>query len=415
MRKYRKLNLLTFLLVLFSLTTGACGGAKTPSASLTPANPAATVTLVQEQTSPTQPPEAAFTPAPNETLQPNDTPAPDEVTQPSEPGALTDTPQPAIEAGTSTPQPAGMGRSNPYPPTDVVAAPNWDFQVTAFQRGNEAWNALQTADSTNPAPPDGKEYVLVKIKAKSTYADQEKHPISIYDFKITGDQLIAYETNDVVVVPSPALDANLAGGEETEGWAAYLVKKDEGNLILFLDEMANTNDDRLRFIALEEGASISISPELASIQPTDLGINADNPAPLTAKITTQDWEVAVKEVVQGAKAWNMIKQADEATDPPPDGMEYTAVKVHVRYLGQPDQPMRIDNFYFNSSDSSGQIYDFTSVSLPPPKLEVLLFPGGEYEGWVVVQSNKDAQGLLLVFESLLDTTGESRRYISLEK
>jgi hypothetical protein len=308
-----------------------------------------------------------------------------------------------------------MGRSNPYPPTETVSASNWVVQVIEFQRGNEAWNTLQTAESTNPAPPQGKEYVLVKIKAKCSYTDQDKHPISANDFKVTGDQLIAYEAADVVVVPAPALDADLAAEEEAEGWAAYLVNKDEGNLILFLDEMANNNDDRLRFIALEAGASVNISPDQVSIQPTDLGKTPDKPAPRAAKINTQNWEVTVKEIVRGDQAWNMIKQADEATDPPPEGMEYTAVKVHVRFLDKPDQAMRIDNFYFTSSDSSGVLYDFTSVTLPPPALEVLLFPGGEYEGWVVVQSNKDAKGLVLVFESLLDTTSESRRYISLEQ
>jgi hypothetical protein len=307
-----------------------------------------------------------------------------------------------------------MGRSNPYPPTEAVSAPNWDLQVMEFQRGDEAWNTLQTADSTNLAPPEGKEYVLVKIKAKCTYTDKDKHPISVNDFKVTGDQLIAYEAADGVMVPAPALDADLAAGEEAEGWAAYQVNKDEGNLILFLDEMANNNDDRLRFIALEAGASVNISPDLASIQPTDLGKTADKPAPRSAKINTQEWEVTVKEVMRGDEAWNMIKQADDANDPPPEGMEYTAVKVHVRYLGKPDQATRIDNFFFTSSDSSGVLYDFTSVTLPPPGLEVLLFPGGEYEGWVVLQSNKDAEGLVLVFESLLDTTGESLRYISLE-
>jgi hypothetical protein len=413
MHKNQIINTLAILMVLFSLAAAACGGSKTPSASPPPSTPVATATAAQEQISPTQTPAAVSTQAPGETLPPSNTPAPGEAAQPTETSAPLDTPQP-VEANTPTPQPAGMGRSNPYPPADIVSAPNWDFQVTAFQRGNEAWNSLQTADSTNPAAPDGQEYVLVKIKAKSTYGDQDKHPISVNDFKVTGDQMIAYETDDIVVAPPPALDANLAAGEQTEGWSAYLVKKDETNLILFLDEMANNDEDRLRFIALEEGASVQIPPDLAGIQPTDLGKNADSPAPLTSKITTQDWEVSVKEVVRGDRAWNMIKQADEATDPPPEEMEYTAVRVHVHYIGQPDQPMRIDNFYFTSTDDSGQIYDFTSVTLPPPALEVLLFPGGEFEGWIVVQSNKDAQGLMLVFESILDPTSESRRYISLE-
>jgi hypothetical protein len=416
MLKFHTVNTFTILIVLFSLAVAGCGGAKPPTASLTQVVPPATATANQEPVSPTQTPVPVFTNAPGETVeQPGSTPTPGEVDQPTVEAAPTDTLEPATESGTSTPQPEGMGRSNPYPPATVVNAPNWDFQVTAFQRGNEAWNSLQTADPTNPPPPDGKEYVLVSIKAKSTYADQEKHPISVSDFKVTGDQLVAYETSDMLVPPSPTLDANLASGEEAEGWIAYVVKKDEGNLMLFLDEMANNDDDRFRFIALEDGASVSIPSDLASIQPTDLGKNPDDPAPRTATVTTQDWQVAVKEVVRGDQAWKMIQQADEATEPPPDGMEYTAVKVHVRYIGLPDQPMRIDNFYFTSTDSSGQLYDFTTVTLPPPGLEVLLFPGGEYEGWVVVQSETGAQGLELVFESILDTTGESRRYISLEK
>lgn len=54
---------------------------------------------------------------------------------------------------------------------------------------------------------------------------------------------------------------------ETEGWVPLIAAKDENNLILIAKEMFRFDDVGIKFVALENGASISILAELNGIQP----------------------------------------------------------------------------------------------------------------------------------------------------
>jgi hypothetical protein len=276
--------------------------------------------------------------------------------------APTDTPEPVLSQ-------IGLSRNNPYPRSEVVSAPNWDVQVVEVKRGEEAWKDLQAANMFNEAAPEGMEYLLVKLHVKSTYSDSDEHSISGCDFDITGDRLIKYTCLMVSAVePEPRLSARLFTGGETEGWAAYLVGQGETNLILVVNETLNFDADAIRYIALDEGASISISPDLASIKPTDLGKERSNPTPRTEKVITEDWELSVIEVVRGDGAWAMIQQANQYNDPPADGMEYVAVKIHVRYIGTIEKAENIDWLCFNSTGSASVLYDHPSVISPDPRI-----------------------------------------------
>ena len=42
----------------------------------------------------------------------------------------------------------------------------------------------------------------------------------------------------------------------------------------------------------------------------------------------------MNEVVRGEDAWTMVQDANEFNNPPANGMEYIAVKIHVRYIGK---------------------------------------------------------------------------------
>jgi hypothetical protein len=306
-----------------------------------------------------------------------------------------------------------MSRSNPALRTDVVSAPNWDVQVLEVIRGDEAWQAIQAANQFNEPALEGWEYILVKLWVKSTATDSEEHPIGSGDFKITGDRLIRY-TSASVVEPDPPLDAKLFTDGETEGWTAYLVNKGENSLILIIDELWNFDDDRFRFIALDE-ASITVDPELADVEPTDLGTDRASPAPFGETVTTEDWQVTVLEVVRGDEAWQMAQEANQFNDPPDEGMEYVAARVNVRYISTTDKAETIDGSSFKTTGSANTLYDLPLVVDPEPALDVALFPGGEYEGWVVLQAAQGETGLTLVFEPLFDFSGKNRRFLSLEK
>jgi hypothetical protein len=306
-----------------------------------------------------------------------------------------------------------MSRSNPYPHSELVSAPNWDVQVLEVVRSDEAWQLIQGANQFNEPAPEGMEYLLVKLHVKCMYEDDEEHSISEADFEVTGDRLIRYWTA-MVVAPDPQLDARLFQGGETEGWAVYLVGQGEDNLILIVDELMSFDENRFRFIALDEDAAISVAPDLGAIQPTDLGEERGNPAPFGETVTTEDWEVTILEVVRGDEAWTMVQEANQFNEPPEEGMEYVAVKAHARYISTVDESLAIDGSYFETTGSAGVLYDPPSIVDPSPVLDATLFPGGQYEGWVTLQAAQDETGLLAVFEPWFALTSKSRRFLSLE-
>jgi len=416
MRKDKLWFLLVTLGIILSLA--ACAPKPTPAAptpteatpmpkpvEATPTPIPPTVTPMPPTPTPVPPTATPMPPTPTP-IPPTATPIPPTPT----PAPPTATPVPP----TPTPPPMGMSRSNPAPATNVVSAPNWDVQVLEVVRGDEAWQAIQAANQFNEPPPDGWEYILVKLWVKSTASDSEDHSIGSGDFKITGDRLIRY-TSASVVEPDPPLDARLFADGETQGWTAYLVNQAEDSLILIVDELWNFDEDRFRFIALDEGTFITVSPELHGIEPSDLGTDRASPAPFGETVTTEDWQVTVLEVVRGDEAWKMVQEANQFNDPPDEGMEYVAARVNVRYINTTDKAETIGGSSFKTVGSANTLYDLPPVVDPEPALDVALFPGGEYEGWVVLQAAQGETGLTLVFEPLFDFSGKNRRFLSLEK
>ena len=338
---------------------------------------------------------------------------PPELVATSEQAQPTTPPEPPLVPPTPTPQAVGLRRSNPYPLSELVVAPNWDVQVLEVVRGEEAWKAIQSANQFNESAPEGMEYLLVKLHVKSTYTNSDEHSIGRGDFKVTGDRLIKYFTASAVP-PNPPLDGRLFTGGETEGWSAYLVAQGEGNLILVVDELLNFDESHTRFIALDDGASISVATELADIKATDSGKERNSPAPNTEKIITEDWEISILEIIRGDEAWNKVKESNQFNDPPAEGLEYILVRVHVRYIGTDDTAAQIDGSFFKSTGSASVLYDAPFVVEPSPMLDATLYPGGEHEGWVTVQAAKGETGVVLVFEPLFDFVGQNKRFISLE-
>jgi len=323
-----------------------------------------------------------------------------------------DTPAPE-PAAAPAPAPIGMGRSNPFPRSQAVSAPNWDFQVLEVVRGDGAWQAVQAANQFNEPPPAGMEYLLVKLRVKSTHTDSEEHLIGESDFKVTGDRLTEYSTA-FAVSPDPQLDAQLFAGGETEGWAIYLIGQGESSLILFIDELLSLEGNRRRYVALDEGASISVSPELAAIQPTDLGQDRVVPAPFSQTVTAEDWEVTILEVIRGDPAWATLQNANQLNAPPAEGMEYILARVRVRYISTTDASQGMDDYSFRTTGSASVLYDHPSVVAPDPALDVDLFPGGQYEGWAVMQAAIGETGLVAVFDPLFELSGRNKRFLSLQ-
>lgn len=206
---------------------------------------------------------------------------------------------------------------------------------------------------------------------------------------MTGSNNIQYSTASVVPT-EPAIERNLYSGGETEGWLGFMVAQGENNLILILNESANWEEDRYRYFAVDEGAKLG------------------------EKVITQDWEVQVQEVLRDEQAWTTIKEANQFNEPPAEGMEYVLALIKVRYIGQALQAQSIDSFSFKSKGSRNVLYDQPSVVAPEPTISAYLFPGGEYQGWVVLSAEKGEEKLTLAYQPYMDWDDTNKRFLSLE-
>lgn len=82
--------------------------------------------------------------------------------------------------------------------------------------------------------------------------------------------------------------------------------------------------------------------------------------------------------------------------------------------GTGDAAESIDGYSFKTTGSANVLHDVPSVVDPEPALDARLFPGGEAEGWIVVQAAVGETGVSLVVEPLFDFSGQGRRFIRLQ-
>ena len=131
---------------------------------------------------------------------------------------------------------SGYGYSNPAPlnTTQVIEAEDFlqkykvEMSVKEIIRGEEAWKLVQEANMFNGPAPEGYEYLLAKIYFKLLDIDEGKQ------FDLLGEMDIDLVSSDgkdygwvSAVAPEPQLRASLYKGASHEGWAVYIVKKDD--------------------------------------------------------------------------------------------------------------------------------------------------------------------------------------------
>jgi hypothetical protein len=351
-------------------------------------------------------------------VYPTDTPTPTATATPTSTPTVTPTSTSGLaEAETTTDGPQGtpgLNRARPFPAATRVSAPNWELEVLEVLRGDEAWEALEEASRYNDPAAEGWEYVLVKLWAKCTYEDEEEHRLRPADFDLTGSALRLYSYAGVRE-PDPELDARLYEDGETTGWVAFEVQEDEQELILVFDELDNWEDDSVRYLALEEGASISVDPDLADVAATDEGISRKDPLPMGEPATTDDWQATLLEVLRGDEAWETIREANRYTDPAAKGTEYVLARIAVRNISIRDAAASIGGSRFRATGSNNILYEYPWISGVEPALDAELFPGGEAEGWVVAQVSEDEGNMMLRFSPSYDFRGENTRFLALEE
>jgi uncharacterized coiled-coil protein SlyX len=139
--------------------------------------------------------------------------------------------------------------------------------------------------------------------------------------------------------------------------------------------------------------------------PVTTGNSRQNPAKMgeTVLVEAKDWKgqrkysVTLTEVISGAEAWTLIKNANMFNSPPKDGMKYILAKFKVKAIEVEKEPFGINNSMFDAVSSKGVKYDdFTSIVTPDPKLRTDLYNGAEHEGWAYFEVKADDNPLIVM-------------------
>jgi hypothetical protein len=308
---------------------------------------------------------------------------------------------------------AGASRATPLALSASVPLQTWALTITEVLRGDEALKAILGANQFNEAPAEGFEYVLATIELTNIGKEEAAQDASsAVSMGITGDKNILYP-EQYVVVPTE-FEGELFTGASAVGQKAFLVPSDEGNLMFYVRDYSTYETADQRFIALSDNASIVGDDSMFNTPSTDVGSKKATPAPLGDSITSANWEVKVLEVKRGDEAAAMVKEASEYNDPPADGMEYVAVRIAARYLGDSnvDEYGVIDGLDFSITGAKNVVYEKVFVTEPVPALSATLFPGAETEGWEILSVPTGETKLALVYEPTF--SDDDIRYLGLE-
>lgn len=293
----------------------------------------------------------------------------------------------------------GLNRARPFPYASIAHAPEWDYEVLEVLRGDEAWQALHEANMFNTPPPEGREYLLLRLRVTNTSHTDQKATAG--DYFLTGDRLQAY-TQAALVAPEPRLSSGagtfiLPPDFSVTGWTVYEIAKDESNLILFRSEISEPQ--KRRFLAVTEGASISIDPTLLDLLPEESGRDPQAAVPLNTLVTTEDWQIKVCEVQRGEHIWQTLQSLSNTHTPPPNGMEYALVRVWIRNINPTEDYAWVSQTSFRALGKNGEeLVRPIVIRFPGEELEARLFPGGVVEGWVALWLPVDDPKVVLVFD-----------------
>ena len=324
---------------------------------------------------------------------------------------------PATPAPTTTPQPTavpqGQSRTNPLPNNGTISLPNWDVRVLDLIRGDQAAQQILDEFPSNDPPPTGWEYILIRYHIRSKIDSDEEELLGLH---LTGNaNTLYYSFNNSLIPIDPILSNSMRGGEENEGWEAYIVRQGESDLLLVLDDLSDYTEPHY-FVALENGTSISVPDnKLNDIQITQQGIRANEPTAFGIMTTSENWQVQILEQIRGEEALATLLAVNQFNDPPPKGMEYVMVKIWVRYIGLKPNGEDINNLAFDILGNSKTVYERVSAVNPFPNFPSLyLYPDGVYEGWVSYFIAQDETNLTLIFQPGFGSDEADLRYLSLQ-
>lgn len=118
-----------------------------------------------------------------------------------------------------------------------------DITLTETIRGDKAWELIKAENQFNEAAPEGKEYILnkIKVKAYDIASSENKFNMSESDFEYISGTGTTYSSDISAVIPNE-LDSTLYNDATGEGYIYGVVdKSDNAPLVKFLQFYFKTN------------------------------------------------------------------------------------------------------------------------------------------------------------------------------
>jgi len=308
----------------------------------------------------------------------------------------------------------GTSRAEPVALGTPLVFETWAVTVTEVLRGDAARQAIADANQFNSPPRDGFEYLLVTMQLENISDKPEAQNVaSGIGLRATGDRNVSYPI--AAVVPPQPLEGELLPDATTTGQQVVEVPSGEGNLMFVVSELLNINLPA-RYVAIDANARVTPDPALDAIAPTDVGASRETAAKLGETVATDDWQVTLLEVKRGEEAATLIKDSNQFNDPPAAGSEYVLLRVRVRSIGSdaPDTAQSAALGALKLTGASNVAYEAPTVVAPDPRLDALLFPGGEAEGWLALSAAEGEQNLVAVWEPLFSFDSAQTRYLALQ-
>ncbi|HSW38216.1 MAG TPA: hypothetical protein VLL97_01840 [Acidobacteriota bacterium] len=142
----------------------------------------------------------------------------------------------------SSTNPAGIGdRVRSMVELGSVYSNIYDIAVTVLEiaRGSEAMNRLRAENAKSPAPAEGSEYILARIRFElNGRALNHKLTFELGDAPLQwvalSEQLIEYP-QVAVAAPAPRLAGTVHPGRSVEGWVAFAVNRKDTKPVMVFD------------------------------------------------------------------------------------------------------------------------------------------------------------------------------------
>ncbi len=311
---------------------------------------------------------------------------------------------------------SGGTRAEPFAPAAVVQFADWEIRLGEAIRGEAAWQQMLAANQFNDEPPEGMEYLLLRLDLRTTFSGADER--QLYP-ELVGERRVEYAAAGVA--PDPKLVTKLVGNSRSEGYIPFLVGIGEENLLLKIDQLSGSADLEPVFIALRVGTTLPDDPALTMIEPNQFGINHAQPAALGQMAIMDDWEVTVREVIRGAEALEILITEYTEVDRPVPGREYALAYLNVRYIGPGERVRQVNRSNVLSVLTDDPATPPSTINAPPayilpdPELDHWVYPGAVVAGWAAIELPIDNPNVALMFRgSIFNDDLRNIRYFAIQ-